>query len=140
MSVRDYGVNDYGLLLTEETMKILASKICEDYTNEEYEAFKYEFNDVVVDHLCDYISNFDGEAIRIRDDGSDDWYANNSSEFFSDDTIYFIPLMNYPVLFKPAYASMDEVVAEMKDKVGEYLPDGFDYRNYIRHIVGTYYG
>ena len=31
MSMRDYAVDDYGLLLTEETMKIIASKVCDDF-------------------------------------------------------------------------------------------------------------
>lgn len=31
MSMRDYAVDDYGLLLTEETMKVIASKVCDDF-------------------------------------------------------------------------------------------------------------
>ena len=29
---------------------------------------------------------------------------------------------------------------EMKSKIGEYLPEDFDYRSRICHISGTYYG
>ena len=33
-----------------------------------------------------------------------------------------------------------ELTNEFKEKLGEYLPDNFDYRNHIRHISGCYYG
>ena len=35
---------------------------------------------------------------------------------------------------------MEEIVEELKSKVGEYLPEDFDYRKNIRHISGTYFG
>lgn len=59
---------------------------------------------------------------------------------YDGDRIYYIQVSSYPTLFKPAYKSMDELIAEFKEKVGEYLPEDFDYRSNIRHIVGTYFG
>lgn len=36
MSMREYGVNDYGLLLSDETMRRLASRLCDEYSEEEF--------------------------------------------------------------------------------------------------------
>jgi hypothetical protein len=35
---------------------------------------------------------------------------------------------------------VDEIIEEMKQKVGELLPDDYDYRKNIVHVVGTYFG
>ena len=140
MSMRDYGVNDYGLLLTEETMEHLASVMCEDYTEDEYKYDRFSFNDDVVNKLCEYISSFSGEAIKIRDNGDDDWMSQNCAEYYNDDVIYYIPLYRYPSLFSAAYADINEIVDEMKGRAGAYLPSDFDYRGNLRHIIGTYYG
>lgn len=43
-------------------------------------------------------------------------------------------------LFKAAYKDMNELIDEFKSDIGEYLPEDFDYRANIRHIVGTYFG
>ena len=37
MSMRDYAVDDYGLLMTKEMLKAVASKVIEDYSDEEYD-------------------------------------------------------------------------------------------------------
>lgn len=43
MSMREYGVNDYGLLLTKEVMMVLAAKHCEDFTEEDFEEDEWSF-------------------------------------------------------------------------------------------------
>ena len=73
--------------------------------------------------------NFVRDVLRVR-----------SGESYSGDQIYYIPVNSYPTSFKPAYENMDALIAEFKEKVGEYLPEDFDYRSNIRHIVGTYFG
>ena len=135
MSMRDYAVDDYGLLLTEETMKIIASKVCdyfEDMEEDEYGDALYEKG------ICEYIGDFTGEAGILLDNGLNDWISNG--EMYYGDQIYYIQVSSYPTIFKAAYENMDALIAEFKVKVGEYLPNDFDYRANIRHIVGTYYG
>ena len=135
MSMRAYAVNDYGMLLTEETMKIIASKAYDDFDDMEED----EYGDALYDDgICEYIGDFTGEAELILDDSLDNWIR--SGESYSGDQIYYIPVNSYPTLFKPAYENMDALIAEFKEKVGEYLPEDFDYRSNIRHIVGTYFG
>lgn len=135
MSMRYYAVDDYGLLLTEETMKIIASKVCdyfEDMEEDEYGDALYE------EGICEYIGDFTGEAGILLDNGLNDWISNG--EMYDGDRIYYIQVSSYPTIFKAAYENMDALIAEFKERIGEYLPEGFDYRANIRHIVGTYFG
>lgn len=135
MSMRDYAVDDYGLLLTEETMKIIAAIVCDDFDDMEED----EYGDTLYyKGICEYIGDFTGEAVLINDDGMNDWIK--TGEMYDGDRIYYINTSSYPTLFKVAYENMEVLIEEFKSKVGEYLPDGFDYRANIRHIIGTYYG
>lgn len=135
MSMRDYAVDDYGLLLTEETMKIIASKVCDDFDDMDED----EYGDALYEEgICEYIGDFTGEAGILFDDGLNDWISNG--EMYDGDRIYYVQVSSYPTIFKAAYENMDALINEFKEKVGEYLPDDFNYRANIRHIVGTYCG
>ena len=139
MSMRNYAVNDYGLLMTYEMMKTVVMKECEDYSEEEYEYDSFGFNDNLYEKgIVEYISDFTGEVIDICDDGTDNYFS--SSDIYTSDVIYYVPCRNISTLFKAAYNSIDEMIDEFKGEMGKYFPDDFDYRKYIRHIVGTYYG
>lgn len=135
MSMRDYPVDDYGLLLTEETMKIIASKVCDDFEDMDED----EYGDALYEKgICEYIGDFTGEAGILFDNGLNDWISNG--EMYNGDHIYYVQVSSYPMIFKAAYKNMDALIAEFKEKVGKYLPEDFDYRSKIRHIVGTYFG
>ena len=135
MSMRDYAVDDYGLLLDEETIKMIASKICDDFS---YDATRIDWAYELYDNgICEYISEFTGESQAIDDNGM---YWGGESESYSNDVIAYVQARKYPTLFKAAYYNMSEMVDEFQLVLGEYLPEDFDYRKYIRHICGTYYG
>lgn len=138
MSMRNYGVNDYGLVLNTNHLRVLAANICDDYSADEWNAKKYEYIEYVCERLCmESISEFDGDAIPVLDNGEDDW---RNSEPYGGDTIYYIPLCRTPTLFEAAYKDIEEVVEEIKNKrVSKCLPKDFDYRNNIRHIIGVYF-
>lgn len=116
-------------------MKIIASKACDDFEDMEED----EYGDALYDEgICEYIGDFTGEAGLLLDDGLNDWRSNG--EMYNEDRIYYIQVSLYPTIFKAAYENMDALIAEFKEKVGEYLPEDFNYRANIRHIVGTYFG
>lgn len=138
MSMRDYAVNDYGLVLDEDMLKIIASQYCEGYTEEDYNEDESGFHDELYNAgIVEYISEFSGEAICITDNGIDDW--RNTDTCYSD-WIYYIPASKVSTLFEPAYNNIEEMVNEFKEKIGKYFTENFNYREHIRHIVGTYYG
>ena len=138
MSMRDYAVNDYGLVMTSDMLKTICSKHYREYTEEKYDDDEYNFNDALYEEgVVENISEFTGEAMLIDNNGNDDY---NSSEVYNDDTIYYVPTKNYGTLFKAAYANMEELESEFRNKFNKYLPDDFDYRKHICHIVGTYFG
>lgn len=135
MSMRDYAVDDYGLVLDKDTINDIASQIFEDYTENSDDYWGYELYDK---GICEYVSEFTGEAQELTDDGAFLW--GGAREYYDGDILVYVPLSKYPTLFKKAYNDMDEIIAELKDKLGEYLPDDFDYRGNLCHISGTYYG
>lgn len=134
MSMRYYAVDDYGLVLDEETMKIIVSKLDIESFDED-ESLEYI---LYYEGICEYISEFTGEASMIQDNGFDDY--SKEDESYSNDDIAYVSLSKYPTLFKRVYNNMEEIIDELKTKLGEYLPKDFDYRSRIRHICGTYYG
>lgn len=135
MSMRDCAIDDYGLVLNKDTINDIASQIFKDYTENTDSYWGYELYDK---GICEYISEFTGEAQELTDDGVYTW--GGACEDYECDTICYIPLSKYPTLFKRAYNNMEEIIEEVKSKVGEYLTEDFDYRNNIRHICGTYFG
>lgn len=138
MSMRYYAVNDYGLVMTREMLKTICSKYYREYTEEKYNDDEYSFNDALYEEgVIEYISGFTGEAMVIDDNGDD---YNSNSEAYNDDTIYYVPTQNYGTFFKAAYANMEELESEFRNKFNKYFPDDFDYRKHICHIVGTYFG
>ena len=138
MSMRDYEVIDYVIVMIRDMLKTICSKYYREYTEEKYDKDEYSFNDALYEEgVVEYISEFTGEAMTIDENGNDDY---NSSEVYNDDTIYYVPTKNYGTLFKAAYANMEELEDEFRNKFNKYLPDDFDYRKHICHIVGTYFG
>ena len=137
--MREYAVDTYGILLDEDLMKQLASKICDDYSDGDYEEDPYGFNETVEEALTcvDYISNFSGEAFPIEDDGRE---TTLDSEDYSEEAVYILTASRTPSLFKAAYKNIDEMVEDFKYAIGIYLNPDFDYRKRVRHFVGTYWG
>ena len=136
MSMKYYATNDYGLMLDKKAMKLIASKVFDDFIDdeEEYGDWVYELYDK---GICSYISEFTGETYSLTNDGVPIW---SDSEDYNCDKIYYIPTSKYPTLFKRAYNNMEEIVDEFKTKLSAYLSEDFDYRSRIRLIIGTYYG
>ena len=136
MSMRDHSINDYGLLLTEETMHCLANKLCSDFSEEKWELDSYDFIESVKDKISACCAvEFTGKAYMLDNAGFDKPY--NFYDFVNE-IIFYLPINPYASLFKATYGSMDEIIAEFKEKLGKYLPDDFNYRPYIMHFTGTH--
>lgn len=136
MSMREYALNDYGLVLDEETINNIASQIFKDYTEDTKTCWGCELYEV---GLCELISDFIGEAQQLADDGEPIIFSKYNKEYTCN-TIFYIPTLRYPTLFKKAYDNIEEIIEEFKAKLGKYLSENFDYRNHICYITGTYCG
>lgn len=134
MSMRDYAVDDYGLVLDKETVKRIISKLDIEPLDEDADLAYILYEE----GICEYTSEFTGETQTITDDGTFIWGGDYES--YSSKAICYIPLSKYPTLFKKAYNNMEEIIDEFKSKIGEYVTEDFDYRSRICHICGTYYG
>lgn len=137
MSMRDYGVDDYGLILSPDDIKTIAAKLYTDFSEDDWNADYYAYVEEIADELgIESISEFCGSDSALTDDGDFDW----DSEYYSSEPIYYIGVSRYPTLFRQSYKNMEELIDEFKGKVGAYLPEDFGYRERIRHISGTYFG
>ena len=131
----NYAVDDYGFLIDEDTAKLIADWEIEGFEDKPFNELAY---DLFEKEICDYISEFTGEAQQLSDNGLYTW--DNQYTPYNGDIIIYIPVKNYPTLFTRPYMNMEEVIKEFKIKLGKYLPKDFDYRSRICHITGTYYG
>lgn len=127
MSMRDYAVHDYGIVFGEKEIEF-ASKIL-NIEDDDYE--------VAEEIGLEIISEFTGEANAINNKGISNY---DNSINFNDDVIMYGSIKKWSSLFSAAYSSMAELVQELKDSYGKYLPNDFDYANNIREISGTYFG
>lgn len=138
MSMREHVVDDYGLILGEEDIRILAEKVCEDYSDSEFDEDPEWFQDRISDEFgFDFITGFTGETILLSDS---DNCVGTDSIYYEEDVIRYLRATYYPSLFTRAYRNMDELVDEFRQALGDYLPDTFDYQAHLYHIVGTCFG
>ena len=132
MSMREYAYEDYGLVLDQATMEHIFIK-----------KFNEPIDDVdVADALwdadvCTCAGQFTGEAFSIENNGNDNGF---DTLVYASDEVYYVPFNKYPSLFKAPYKDINEIVEEFKEKLSEYMPEGYDYRANIRHIIGTVWG
>ena len=64
-----------------------------------------------------------------------------SPELDCDSKVLILGLDNQPELTSgPAYANSDAAIAEIKARVGKYLPDSFDYENNLGCYTYAIYG
>jgi len=74
MSMCDYAVDDYGLVLNLNHLHCLASRVLEDFTEDEWDDDMMSCVEAVVEIIdLNIISNFSGETFPIRDDGGQVW-------------------------------------------------------------------
>ncbi len=134
MSMRAYAYEDYGLLLEEDDLKKIAPTVFDNEEQVDDTDIPFDLHDM---GIISMVSEFAGEAFAIGDDGKDDW---GGCEEYDGDSVCYVPIPKYPSLFSRAYKDINEMILDLKQRVGNYLPQDFPYRERIRHIVGTYYG
>lgn len=137
MGMRDWAVEDYGIVLKQDDLKRICMKLFDDCTEESWEEDDCGFIDALTSRidLCQ-CGDFTGEAIAIGKDGRDQYH---DTVVFSGDSLYYVAIKKYPTLFEGAYACFDDMTTDFKNALAEYVPDDFDFSN-VRHIIGTYFG
>ena len=132
MRMREYAYEDYGLVLDKPTMEhIFVKRFNEPIGDEDAGYALYDAE------VCTCACQFTGEAFNIEDNGNDSWYDTIA---YASDEIYYVPFNKYPSLFKASYKDINDIVEEFKEKLGEYMPENYNYRANIKHIIGTVWG
>lgn len=97
-----------------------------------------------MDELRD--SLYESGAVFIDEDFEDVYIESAIDNSTFDDEnkptedVYILPLGNCPTLLKPAYNSEDEIISELKDKYGQFLPQNYDYHNNIVYASYVVWG
>lgn len=84
-------------------------------------------------------SDFYGEAYRIGKDGETEKMPTMRFSSEGCDYIAGVACKKDSTLFKSAYASFDELVAEFRGKLAPYLPEGFPIGDHIFAVTGDTY-
>lgn len=147
MSMRDYPVFDYGLVLDTEGMIALLKTYngkLENLSKKDVEEILenddwYAIDDLTYGELSEFerIGAFDGEFQRLID---------SETTNYNDDEIYVFGLKNFNVYNNSAlytsYESMQEIFNEVKERLvdlGFDIDEGFVRQN-VGKIWGTYFG
>ena len=141
MSTRDYGVVQLAMLLTADTMKLIASQAIKEYSDIRYEEDPDYFHQELENMgLVERMSGFTDDAVQVTEIGGLNWGLREEETSFRDDEVYYISARRTVTPFARTYVNMKELANEFRAAIGHYLPDDFDYRKYVCLIVGTYYG
>ena len=63
-----------------------------------------------------------------------------ASEQEIGDYFYFLDLNRSPSLFHTAYADFEEIIQEVKSRIGDILPPDFPFEEYLLEILGETWG
>lgn len=122
-----YNINTYGLALDYGTMQEI---ICEIALQS---GTKIDFEDVYAGDLPDYIRSAEyftaAEAFLVP------FSVGHTIEKF-EGSFGIIRLSRQPSFFSQSYESVEEIIDEIKQQVGKYLPQDFDYAAYTGQLVG----
>jgi hypothetical protein len=116
MSTETWGVEAYGLYLTEDDLQQYAEKN------------GLETRTLLMD-VGSFYNGAEGSCFLIMEDEHEAFEAN---EYFS-----ILPLDRSPTLFTQAYSSKEEALHELKENYSEYLSENFDYGKKFIHYIGT---
>ena len=117
MAIESRGIYQYGLFIDNSTLDSIISKL-KDKTD--VQSFK---NNIGLITYTDFI----GEFVSL-----------NGKMLDTELTFHFMPLYRQPTLYKTTYKNNDQVIEEIKTRLGFYLHPSFDYCTYIGELKGSY--
>lgn len=135
MSMRDYGIDDYGIVLNG----------LGDGKGKHPDFDESWLEEMSENETISFQSNCTAEAAPLSDQGYPDW---SHVDYFNCETIYYIALKKCPMLFKQAYKDMKELLDELVSsykaarKEDDRLPKltRAEIRKRLRYISGSYNG
>ena len=124
MSMKEYGVSEFGMIIDAD----LEKKICEKFKAD-------GLYDIEAGVIASF-SEFSGVIRCIAENG--DIYGHG--ENFYDETIYFFPTEFAPNFIKASYSSIDKIAKEIALIAKDYLPEGYPVKDHLCFIYGTIFG
>lgn len=142
MSMETTVFHSYGLLFSEESVAIILSHMLPIWEKEEPELYqRFSIENPYMD-FCEYLNacyevNIYGNVEYLRCcrlcDG--EGYRYHTGDFF-----YLLDLDKSPSLFGTAYSDFNEIIQEVKTRIGEILPLDFPFEEFLLEILGETWG
>lgn len=134
--------HSYGLLISENSISKILSYLLPIWKTKEPDLYNRfsgadpfpDFGDYLNTH---YDVNLYGNTDALR------YYRicnQEASEQEIGDYFYFLDLNRSPSLFHTAYADFEEIIQEVKSRIGDILPPDFPFEEYLLEILGETWG
>ena len=116
-------------VLDEDTMLTIIKRVNPQF-DEAFDDLVDAMLEANIDHV-NYRTGFCGDA----------YHAVTGQQIvrWDYDVVFYVYLDHQPSLFKAAYANIDEAAAEIRSKIGNYLPADYDFSAHIVELIGTIY-
>lgn len=129
MSMNTYAMHEFGFVLSSDEAKAyIRQQLLADGGKADEDEVKTALDN---SDFAKYTNAEDVFAHHINADGGIDWWDEVNST-----TEYVLPI-NWPSLFKGAYRSMDDLIREVKEGDGKFLPPDFPYAERLAFITGV---
>lgn len=141
MSMQNYPIRAYGLLVYAEELQSWWDSQTEGYGEKDFEQ-----EEVVLADVPECLPNggyatvvyaADGEADIIDENG---FAAECIKDDISDKDFVILELNKHPSLYKAAYKDRAAAMAELKATYAEVLPEDFDFESRFVCYMGTEFG
>lgn len=128
MSSQNNNGQIYGLYIENES-------VFEEYLNKSDRDME-DLRDDLLDYGAVFIDE-EFEDVYIESAVNNSTFDDSDKSF---EDVWILPLDHWPTLLKPAYNSEDEIISELKDKYGQFLPQNYDYHNNIVYASYVVWG
>ncbi len=121
-------ISEYGLILKPDIIEsVVKNAVSDNYSRSLFPGCG--------NNLITLLSSCTGETYPINHIGYDDW---NNVTAYEEDQLCYHCLVLEPCFFETTCKDLESLVAMVKNEFDTaYLPEDFDFRNNIRHVVGV---
>jgi hypothetical protein len=133
-----FSICGYGMYLNDDELEKFVDAISHDEQYEEEYGWRVECAMDLTQQFDVALLNYDemwgGWRVRFIDN---DYYTLSADETELTGAFFFAQKQGSIIAGSDhLYSSVDEIVNEMREEYGEYLPDGFDYAKHIAFMCG----
>lgn len=142
MSMSNYSIEVFGLILTNDEITYFENKLKEEIIKENPEN-KEDLVDLTIEDMIDedmLNANVSHSMAYIRDIENGKLYTLEHKSDYLPEDILAIYANKSMQMIGAAYDTADELINEFKNDIGKYLPEDFDWKSHIGLACGVIFG